>query len=51
MVGSLRLQSPMVRRSLLSDGTESPMLDVIFIVAGLGFFAVAILYLAACDRL
>lgn len=34
-----------------ADATENSMLDVIFIAAGLGFFAVAILYLAACDRL
>jgi hypothetical protein len=27
------------------------MLDVIYLIAGLGFFAAAILYLIACDRL
>jgi hypothetical protein len=30
---------------------DSDMLDVIFIAIGLGFFAVASLYLSACDRL
>jgi hypothetical protein len=30
---------------------DRPMLDVIFIAIGLAFFAVAILYVAACDRL
>jgi hypothetical protein len=40
---------PPLRRASLREDTI--MLDVIFIAAGLAFFAVAILYTVACDRL
>ena len=30
---------------------EQPMLDVIFLAAGLGFFALSIAYAFGCDRL
>jgi hypothetical protein len=33
------------------EPAESPMLDVIFLVAGLAFFGLAMLYVVACDRL
>jgi len=32
-------------------GKENIMLDVIFIAIGVGFFAIATLYIVACDRL
>jgi hypothetical protein len=45
----------MRRRRLLSPETSSlralAMLDTILVAAGVGFFAVAILYVLACDRL
>jgi hypothetical protein len=31
--------------------TERAMLDLIFLAAGIGTFAVAILYTAACERM
>ena len=30
---------------------EAGMLDAVMLVAGVGFFAVAIAYVAACDRM
>jgi hypothetical protein len=30
---------------------EFPMLDTILVAAGVGFFAVAILYVLACDKM
>jgi hypothetical protein len=30
---------------------RQPMLDVIFVLAGVGLFAVGLLYITACDRL
>ncbi len=32
-------------------GNDNAMLDVILIAVGIGFFAVAILYVGACERL
>jgi hypothetical protein len=34
-----------------TDRKEQPMLDVIFLAAGAGFFVVAIAYAFGCDRL
>jgi hypothetical protein len=38
-------------RILLSRGEEVPMLDLIFVLVTLGFFAVAWAYVRGCDRL
>jgi hypothetical protein len=34
-----------------SSSTERPMLDVIFLIVGVGFFALSIAYVFGCDRL
>jgi hypothetical protein len=33
------------------DRKEQPMLDVIMLAIGLGFFAIALAYVAGCERL
>jgi hypothetical protein len=35
---------------VFQENGDASMLDVLMIVAGIGFFAVAILYTIACDR-
>jgi hypothetical protein len=34
-----------------TDRKEQPMLDVILLAVGLGFFAIALAYVAGCERL
>ena len=34
-----------------TDPKEQPMLDVILLAVGLGFFAIALVYVAGCERL
>jgi hypothetical protein len=38
------------RNTVFQENGVASMLDVLMIVAGIGFFAVAILYTIACDR-
>jgi hypothetical protein len=44
-----RVRSTIVRRAPIRK--EPPMLDVILLAAGLGFFALSIAYAFGCDRL
>ncbi|MBN9263488.1 MAG: hypothetical protein J0I75_02790 [Hyphomicrobium sp.] len=47
----MRVAALVSRHPLRTDRKEQPMLDVIFLVGGIGFFAVAIAYAYACDHL
>jgi hypothetical protein len=38
-------------RAKCTDRKEQPMLDVILLAVGLGFFAIALAYVAGCERL
>lgn len=48
---TVRFAALVSRHPLRTDRKEQPMLDVIFLVGGVGFFAVAIAYAYACDHL
>jgi hypothetical protein len=37
--------------SVVDSARSNPMLDVIMLALGLGFFAVALAYVAGCERL
>jgi hypothetical protein len=41
----------MLLRAIVSVRTEAVMLDAIFVIAGLGFFAIAIAYTLLCEKL
>jgi hypothetical protein len=38
-------------RPKVNGSKEHPMLDVIMLTLGLGFFAIALAYVAGCERL
>jgi hypothetical protein len=42
---------PVDFRPRRTDRKEQPMLDVILLAVGLGFFAIALAYVAGCERL
>jgi hypothetical protein len=47
----LRTLRSIGREPVCADRAEQSMLDIILLLAGLGFFAVAIAYAFGCERL